>query len=123
MELKDLILQALDEVGKEESQPNQENIQQTQPSHKPHKPQSHSLDSHQNITQSQTMQKPLSSNPAINKDTIKFLENLREKLLVLFEGLQMPDIKDSQAKLNLVINFLQYELCLLDDFLKQHKND
>ncbi|OBV28756.1 hypothetical protein BKN38_08180 [Helicobacter sp. CLO-3] len=51
---------------------------------------------------------------------IEFLENLREKLLVLFEGLKMPELQDQQAKLDLVVNFLQYELCLLDEFL--HKS-
>lgn len=52
---------------------------------------------------------------------IEFLEMLREKLLVLFEGLKMPQMRDSKEKLDLVVNFLQYELCLLDDFLKDNK--
>ncbi|MGX2972434.1 CiaD-like domain-containing protein [Helicobacter sp. T3_23-1059] len=52
---------------------------------------------------------------------IEFLEMLREKLLVLFEGLKMPQMQDSKEKLDLVVNFLQYELCLLDDFLKNNK--
>lgn len=52
---------------------------------------------------------------------IEFLEMLREKLLVLFEGLKMPQMQDSKEKLDLVVNFLQYELCLLDDFLKSNK--
>lgn len=52
---------------------------------------------------------------------IEFLEMLREKLLVLFEGLKMPQMRDSKEKLDLVVNFLQYELCLLDNFLKDNK--
>lgn len=56
----------------------------------------------------------------LDSEHIEFLENLREKLLVLFEGLKMPELQDQQAKLDLVVNFLQYELCLLDEFL--HKS-
>ena len=54
------------------------------------------------------------------EDQIKFLENLREKLLILFEGLKMPQLQDQAAKLDLVINFLQYELCLIDEFLQKN---
>lgn len=57
----------------------------------------------------------------ISPTNIEFLEMLREKLLVLFEGLKMPQMSDSKEKLDLVVNFLQYELCLLDDFLRDNK--
>ena len=57
----------------------------------------------------------------LSPTNIEFLEMLREKLLVLFEGLKMPQMSDSKEKLDLVVNFLQYELCLLDDFLRDNK--
>jgi len=43
-----------------------------------------------------------------------FLKNLREKILVLFEGLQSPNIVDLEKKLDLTINFLEYTLAEID---------
>ena len=44
-----------------------------------------------------------------------FMENLRTKLLILFEGLQNENLQDK--KLDLTIGFLQYELCLIEEYL------
>jgi len=59
-------------------------------------------------------------NTPIDVGDMDFLKNLREKLLVLFEGLQITELQDSQKKLNLVINFLQYQLCLIEEYLNQN---
>ena len=48
----------------------------------------------------------------------RFLEILREKTLVLFEGLQSSQTKDLSHKLDLVINFLEYQLSLIDEALE-----
>lgn len=56
-------------------------------------------------------------------DNVEFVENLREKLLILFEGLQVAEIKDLEKKVSLVVNFLQYELCLLDEFLEKKNSN
>ncbi|WP_394960326.1 hypothetical protein [uncultured Helicobacter sp.] len=44
-------------------------------------------------------------------DEVGFLKLLQDRLLVLFEGLSMPD-KESQ-KLTMVLNFLQYQLSVI----------
>ncbi|PAF52066.1 hypothetical protein [Helicobacter sp. 13S00477-4] len=52
-----------------------------------------------------------------SKNELEFLSDLREKTLVLFEGLQSPQIKDLPTKLDLVINYLQYQLYIIDEKL------
>jgi hypothetical protein len=53
-----------------------------------------------------------------NKDEQLFLENLRERLLVLFEGFQSPNNKNkTSAKIDLIINFLEYLLAMTDERL------
>lgn len=51
-------------------------------------------------------------------DEVATLQRLREKSLVLFEGLR--HIKDSslEAKLEMVVNYLEYQLYVIDDRLK-----
>ena len=48
------------------------------------------------------------------KTDIQFLEKLRERILVLFEGLQSPNINNLDKKLDLTINFLEYTLAEID---------
>ena len=48
-----------------------------------------------------------------------FLLNLREKLLVLFEGLQSPNIDNLEKKLELTINFLEFALSQIDKKLNK----
>ena len=48
-----------------------------------------------------------------------FLLNLREKLLVLFEGLQSPNIDNLEKKLDLTINFLEFALSQVDKKLNK----
>jgi len=55
------------------------------------------------------------SDSAPTEDETQFLENLRERLLVLFEGFQSPNNKRVEAKVDLTINFLEYLLALLDE--------
>jgi len=49
----------------------------------------------------------------------KFLQKLREKILVLFEGLQSPNINNLDKKLDLTINFLEYTLAEIDKQLSK----
>ncbi|PAF45081.1 hypothetical protein [Helicobacter sp. 11S02596-1] len=93
MELKDMILQTLSEI---------ENV--------PSNSQSDDTDK-ANVSVAQ--------NPShLPKSELELLHSLREKTLVLFEGLQSPQIKDLPMKLDLVINYLQYQLCMIDEKLK-----
>lgn len=96
MELKDLIQQTIDELSllaKEEKYPRSEENPKKDSSKK------------ENVS------------VEIHIDP-KFLELLREKTLVLFEGLQSSEIKDLNTKLDLVLNYLQYQLSILDEALE-----
>lgn len=55
------------------------------------------------------------SNSKVDK---QFLLKTREKLLVLFEGLQSANVTKLEQKLDLTINFLEYMLSEIDKQLK-----
>ena len=48
-----------------------------------------------------------------------FYVNLRERILVLFEGFQSPNNKNIEAKLDLTLNFLEYLLATIDEQLER----
>jgi hypothetical protein len=49
------------------------------------------------------------------EDEIQFLENMKSKLIVVFEGLQSPNNKKVEAKIDLILNFLEYNLSIVSD--------
>jgi len=54
----------------------------------------------------------------------RFLENLRERILVLFEGFQSPNNVEVEAKVDLTLNFLEFLLTSVDEQLdKFNKED
>lgn len=57
--------------------------------------------------------------PFIAEEQPALLIALREKALVLFEGLQTSEMKDLNVKLDLVINYLQYQVSIIDDILSK----
>lgn len=89
MELKDMILQTLTEI---EENPKNTETPPIQPKNTP------------NVCSSQ--------------EEASILYALREKALVLFEGLQSTDESDLSKKLDLVINYLQYQLSIIDEKLQ-----
>ncbi|WP_104750032.1 CiaD-like domain-containing protein [Helicobacter cynogastricus] len=52
-----------------------------------------------------------------------FLKDLEQKTLVLFEGLRAHQIKDLPTKLDLVLNYLQYQLFVVQERLKVYQQD
>jgi len=50
-----------------------------------------------------------------------FLTNLRERLLVIFEGFQSPNNHSIEAKVDLTLNFLEYLLAVTEDRLENLK--
>ncbi|MEA1916450.1 MAG: hypothetical protein U9N42_02855 [Campylobacterota bacterium] len=56
-----------------------------------------------------------------NEDELAFLQNTREKLLVLFEGFQSPNNASLDAKLDLTLNFFEYLLAKIDNRLNTIK--
>ena len=56
------------------------------------------------------------SNKCIDRE---FLENVKERLLVLFEGLQSPNTQNLETKLDVTLNFLEYLLTKIDEELSK----
>lgn len=54
-------------------------------------------------------------------DELQFLSDLRERLLVIFEGFQSPNNKAIEAKVDLVLNFLEYLLSVTEERLEALK--
>ena len=51
----------------------------------------------------------------------EFYENIRERILVLFEGFQSPNNKNIEAKVDLTLNFLEYLIATIDERLESLK--
>ena len=52
----------------------------------------------------------------------QFLNNLRERILVLFEGFKAPNNRNIEAKVDLTLNFLEYLLATIDERLKDREH-
>jgi hypothetical protein len=51
----------------------------------------------------------------------EFLLKIRERLLVLFEGLQSPNTQNLDIKLDVTLNFLEYLLAKIEEKLQNEK--
>lgn len=51
----------------------------------------------------------------------RFLEGLRERILVMFEGMQSPNNRAAEAKIDLILNFFEWQLSLIDERLESKK--
>jgi|GEM_PF-359060 len=149
MELKDVILSTLDEIEKDskkedlnlkkhidsykQNAASQANDQDTQLDDDELDLPPFLRESDKTVTQEKKQQpQELKSAPQEEKqelqkpnrdDEIKYLENMREKMLVLFEGFQSPNNKNIEAKLDLTVNFLEYILSTLDERLDKLKKE
>jgi hypothetical protein len=99
MELKDVILSTLAEM--------EDDTPQTQES-----PQ---------VEQTQTLpqqQEPLIKTSVTDESNVEseliYLNSIRERLLVLFEGFQAPNNANIEAKIDMTLNFLEYTLATID---------
>ncbi|TLD87275.1 hypothetical protein [Helicobacter sp. MIT 05-5294] len=45
----------------------------------------------------------------------KFLNALQERILVLFEGLQSPNNRNIETKVDMILNFLEFTLAIIDE--------
>ena len=103
MELKDVILSTLEELehSKEElvkSEPQSEKVFES--------------------TLKQVEASTQDSTP--HNETI-YLENMKERIHVLFEGFQSPNNANIEAKIDLTLNFLEYLLGTIETRLKELK--
>ena len=56
------------------------------------------------------------SNDCLDKE---FFEHVKERLLLLFEGLQSPNTQNLETKLDVTLNFLEYLLVKIDEKLSK----
>ena len=64
-------------------------------------------------------QEPRAASSAENE--LLFLNSLRERMLVLFEGFQAPNNTSLEAKIDLTLNFLEYVLSTIDERIDKIK--
>jgi hypothetical protein len=55
------------------------------------------------------------------EDEQRYLESVKERLLVLFEGFQSPNNTHIEAKIDLTLNFLEYLLATIDTRIEKIK--
>ena len=96
MELKDVILSTLAEM--EEDAPLQEGENLESSDEKAVIEENNDFDEQNSSMQSELM----------------YLNSIRERLLVLFEGFQAPNNSNIEAKVDMTLNFLEYTLATID---------
>jgi len=105
MELKDVILSTLAEM---------EEV--------PAKPQSSKFEVREKITPEIKKVEPLKIEPKEEEESVEnsleselmYLNSIKERLLVLFEGFQAPNNTNIEAKIDMTLNFLEYTLATID---------
>jgi len=102
MELKDVILATIAEIGEEPEEKNSKTL-------------ASGIDKKE---ESQTSPSTPKSEPSDEEERL-FLERLKERLLVLFEGFQSPNNQAVEAKVDLTINFLEYLLAMIEERLQR----
>lgn len=105
MELKEAILSTLAEMEQKGINPGQ-----TAEASSEQKPQ----------TCPETKERPIKTD---HSDELIFLQRLRERLLVLFEGFQSPNNRNIEAKVDLTLNFLEFLLSALDERIGNLKKE
>jgi hypothetical protein len=50
----------------------------------------------------------------------EFLRHIKERILVLFDGLQSPNTQNIDVKLDVTLNFLEYLLAKIDERLSKN---
>lgn len=61
----------------------------------------------------------ISGKEITTKTQIQFLGELREKMLVLFTGLQSKKLVNKEEKMDLVLNYLEYTLASIDERIEK----
>lgn len=103
MELKDMILSTLAEMDETDSK--QEKM-------------SFASSENENKTSDKKVQKEHTVEDMKITNEADFLSSVRERVLVLFEGLQSPKNQNLDVKMDITLNFLEFLLSLIEDRLK-----
>lgn len=131
-QLKDVILSTLAEIQESVPEPNQSEKKGEEKA-------THSKESKRNSGDSKTSKdryrskenffnevtskqkgESVGSSPSIENELL-FLNSLRERMLVLFEGFQAPNNTSIEAKVDLTLNFLEYVLSTVDERIEKIK--
>jgi len=105
MELKDVILSTLAEMEEEVAEPQQEQeSQKTQFIEK----------SEESYCEPLIKKEELKNENSSVESELIYLNSIRERLLVLFEGFQAPNNTNIEAKIDMTLNFLEYTLATID---------
>lgn len=97
MELKDVILSTLAEMEEEPLKPMEETLNKSVK---------------EKIVEKEPQQ--ISENNISMDSELMYLNSIRERLLVLFEGFQAPNNSNIEAKVDMTLNFLEYTLATID---------
>ncbi len=121
MELKEMILSTLKEL--EEVAPKEESKAQTlqpprQVNAEAFEPEI-MLEVHEEIHKEAEVRLSFVDESSCEERERQFYLNLRERILVLFEGFQSPNNKNIEAKIDLTLNFLEYLLATIDEQLEK----
>jgi len=103
MELKDVILSTLAEMEEDTPTPKVEKETTT-------KNKEQFFEASQSIAVTQEEQSPENT----IESELMYLNSIRERLLVLFEGFQAPNNANIEAKVDMTLNFLEYTLATID---------
>jgi hypothetical protein len=103
MELKDVILSTLAEMEEDVAE-----VQESQ------EPQEESFVAEEQESHSKEKELSNLSSSSVESELI-YLNSIRERLLVLFEGFQAPNNANIEAKIDMTLNFLEYTLATIDE--------
>ena len=112
MELKDVILSTIAELGEEVQKMHEQECGKDEAPIREDDEKIHRIES-------EAESGNIKEQKCAPEDELQFLQNMRERLLVLFEGFQSPNNKRVEAKIDLTLNFLEYMLALLDERIKR----
>ena len=100
MELKDVILSTLAEM--------EDDTQNIQPTSEQERKEAFVP------KQEESLIKEENPTPSSIESELIYLNSIRERLLVLFEGFQAPNNVNIEAKIDMTLNFLEYTLATID---------
>jgi len=105
MELKDVILSTLAEMEEDTPLEKIDNIEETEKI----------VVEKQSSPQNTQIQETSVANVNAAGSELMYLNSIRERLLVLFEGFQAPNNANIEAKVDMTLNFLEYTLATIDE--------
>ena len=118
MELKDVILSTLAEM--EDNETTKEILTNTvNKKEEIKKPEKVKKSDEQKPIENQTSQVAQETTTSLSESELTYLNSLRERLLVLFEGFQAPNNTNLEAKIDLTLNFLEYVLSSIDNRIQK----